>query len=290
MIHFGRGVFGSDFGTTAFVIAKKHTPDYISVYRRLFKKQGAVDSVEQKEKWFFEGMGYHTAKQENFSKIPGMPVAYWVSSKFLSLYGNKCFLDFFSFKRGIGTGDNDLYLRYWYEVAQGQHSGPKWYAYNKGGEFRKWYGNRNYVVNWENEGYAIRHNFKNGRLASRPQNTQYNYVENISYSSLTASTLSFRHYIGFINDQAGNYFVPNSKFPTMVALALLNSVVAPYCISLKNSTLNTTAEDFKAIPCKKLDNDVNDNIIFIAQNNEELSKKDWDSFETSWDFEGHPLI
>ena len=79
MVHFGRGVFGSDFGTTAFVISKKHISDYVGVYRRLFEKQGAVDSVEQKEKWFFEGMGYHTAKQENFSKIPGMPVAYWVT-------------------------------------------------------------------------------------------------------------------------------------------------------------------------------------------------------------------
>ena len=108
MVHFGRGVFGSDFGTTAFVISKKHISDYVGVYRRLFEKQGAVDSVEQKEKWFFEGMGYHTAKQENFSKSPGMPVAYWVSENFVRAFENKKIGDIALARNGMKTGDSSI--------------------------------------------------------------------------------------------------------------------------------------------------------------------------------------
>jgi hypothetical protein len=93
MVHFGRGVFGSDFGTTAFVISKAHYSKYIGTYRRLFEKQGAVDSVEQKEKWFLEGMGYHIAIQENFAKIPGSPVAYWVSERIIKIYQSGTALD-----------------------------------------------------------------------------------------------------------------------------------------------------------------------------------------------------
>lgn len=290
MVHPGRGIFGSDFGTTAFVISKTRVSNYMGSYRRLFNKQGEVETVEAREMSFFSGKGQFFSKQEDFIAIPGAPLAYWVSSKFLSLYRNESFLSCFSFKRGVGTGDNDTYLRMWYEVAHGEHNGPKWFAYNKGGEFRKWYGNRDYIINWENDGYAIRHNYKDGRLASRPQNTQFNFHENISYSSLTIGALSFRHYIGFINDQAGNYFIQVGNMPVMLALALLNSVVAPYCISLKNSTLNTTAEDFKAIPCLPFEKTTASRIEAIARDCELQSRMDWDSFETSWDFKKHPIV
>ncbi|MBR1711356.1 MAG: BREX-1 system adenine-specific DNA-methyltransferase PglX [Clostridia bacterium] len=290
MIHPGRGIFGADFGTTTFVVAKKYYRNYCGTYRRLFDKQSEVATIEAREKAFFDGKGEFISKQDSFFKIPGAPLAYWVSEKFLSLYSGKNFNDYYSFKRGIGTGNNDAYLRLWFEVPYAEHEGPKWFAYNKGGEYRKWYGNRDYVVNWENDGFAIRHNYKNGRLASRPQNTQYNLMENISYSSLTIGALSFRHYKGFINDQAGNFFISNSTVSPFVALALLNSVVAPYCISLKNSTLNTTAEDFKAIPYIGLSEEVESRVINLAEECENISKQDWDAFETSWDFQKHPLI
>lgn len=290
MLHIGRGIFGADFGTTTFIFFNRYIHNYISSYRRLFKRQSEVASIEVREKEFIDGKGQFFSKQEDFFKIPGAPFAYWVSAKFLSLYSNKNFLDYYSFKRGIGTGDNDAYLRLWFEIPRAEYRGPKWFAYNKGGEYRKWYGNRMYVVNWQNGGEAIRHNYKDGRLASRPQNIQFNFVENISYSSLTIGNLSFRHYIGFINDQAGNYFISSSNESPFVALALLNSAVAPYCISLKNSTLNTTAEDFKAIPYIKLPINVEKMIISLSQKCETISKQDWDSFETSWDFQKHPLI
>ena len=119
MVHFGRGIFGSDFGTTSFVISKRHINAYTGVYRRLFEKQGAVDSIDQKEKWFFEGMGYYTAKQENFSKIPGSPVAYWVSEKIFDCFCNAKKIDDVSYPRqGLATGNNEQFLRMWHEVVK----------------------------------------------------------------------------------------------------------------------------------------------------------------------------
>ena len=168
MVHFGRGVFGSDFGTTAFVIAKSNIHGYKGTYCRLFEKQGAVDSVETKEKWFLEGKGRFVADQSNFSKIPGSPVAYWVSRQLLAIFRNCPSLESYAApKQGLITGDNDRFLRYWHEVslantALERNSKMKWRPINKGGEFRRWYGNQDYVVNWESDGAEIL-NFKDSK-------------------------------------------------------------------------------------------------------------------------------
>lgn len=239
--------------------------------------------------------GYrYVAQQKNFSKIPGSPIAYWVNDQFLLHFGTQDFTNIFDFKRGIATGDNNRFLRLWFEVSRCKinfNTGKqgKWFQYNKGGDFRKWYGNREYVINWEDDGAAIKSFIKDGKLASRPQNIVHNFEENISYSSLTSGLLSFRHYIGFINDQAGNYFVKSSNCSIQLGLALLNSKVATYCINLKNSTLNTTADDFASIP---LCADIKDSLHIddLEKNCEEIAKSDWDSYETSWDFKRHPLV
>lgn len=237
----------------------------------------------------------YIANAENFTKIPGSPIAYWVSEKFFLLYNKNSLDKEISFKRGIATGDNDKFLRLWYEVANNKCSiefdskDKKWFPYNKGGDFRKWYGNREYVINWENEGSEIRCFKKNGKLASRPQNIEFNFAENISYSSLTSSTLSFRVYRGFINDQAGNFFIRIGMSSFQYLISLLNSIVSSFCLKMRNPTLNTTAEDFIAIPFLY---ESSKNIIVeqLANSNINISKSDWDSYETSWDFKKHPLI
>ena len=117
MVHFGRGVFGSDFGTTAFTICKTRIPDYCAPYRRLFDKQGAVDNVEVKEKWFFEGKGKHIAKQEDFANIPGLPIAYWVKNRELFLKGTPL-EQIANPRQGMKTLNNDYFIRAWYEVAR----------------------------------------------------------------------------------------------------------------------------------------------------------------------------
>lgn len=157
MVHLGRGIFGSDFGTTAFVITKCHISGYKGKYRRLFEKQSAVDSVETKEKCFLEGKGEYIADQSNFSKIPGSPIAYWAGENFISVFEKGVLIgNIFPVKKGMDTSDNDRFLRFWYEISSKKFSfghlasNCKWYPYDKGGNFRRWYGNKEYIVNYEN--------------------------------------------------------------------------------------------------------------------------------------------
>lgn len=306
MVHFGRGIFGSDFGTTSFVISKRHINAYTGVYRRLFEKQGAVDSVDQKEKWFFEGMGYYTAKQENFSKIPGSPVAYWVSENFVRVFENPKIGELASSKQGLATGCNDIFIRQWYEVkidnikfdahsiAEAVKSRKKWFPYNKGGEFRKWYGNNDFVVNWENDGYLIR-NFKNeqGKLRSRPQNIQFYFKKSISWSLVSSGCAAFRYKpYGYIFDIAGMSVFSNNNLYYL--LALCNSNFAMQVLKVVAPTINYQCGDIANIPVlfpdQYLNPNLKSNIEKITEENIEECKCDWDSFEISWDFEKHPLI
>ncbi|MBM6897418.1 Eco57I restriction-modification methylase domain-containing protein [Pseudoflavonifractor capillosus] len=295
MAHLGARAFeeigGEVVQTTSFVLRMGYHEGYRGTYCRLVEPT----TQQGKEDMFLAGENRYAAKQTNFFKIPGSPIAYWVNNQFLTLYDNSNFTKEFSFKRGIATGDNDRFLRLWFEVCYHKvgfsiaEDTQKWFPYNKGGEYRRWYGNREYLINWECDGEEIRNYEKNGRLASRPQNISYNFSENISYSSLTSGALSFRHYVGFINDQAGNFFIKQGRFSYYYGLALLNSVVASYCIQLKNSTLNTTGEDFASIPiCEQKDSI--QNVEHIVFENEAISREDWDAYETSWDFKRHPLV
>ncbi len=176
MLHFGRGIFGSDFGTTAFTINNQHIKNYNATYRQLYEKSGAVDSIDQKRSWFFEKRDdKYIIKQEKFIKIPGSPIAYWANEKFINVFENGILLgDIVETRLGMATADNNRFTRLWYEVNitncgfdkcscnDAKLSNKKWFPYNKGGDYRKWYGNNEYVVNWENNGFSIK-NFRNDK-------------------------------------------------------------------------------------------------------------------------------
>lgn len=239
--------------------------------------------------------GYrYTAKQENFSKIPGMPVAYWVSEAV-----NRCFEkglkfdEFASPKQGIKTADKDRFLRFWHEINYERSSIfdsniDKWFPCNKGGAFRKWYGNNEYVVNWENDGYEIC-NFKdeNGKMKSRPQNLPYMLKEGLTYTNISSSTFGVRYSPpGFIYDAAGSLiYVENKKM--YYALGLLASNIVLAFTRILSPTMSFEVGQIASIPVYYKPNSTIDSLV---KENIELSKKDWDSFETSWDFEGHPLV
>lgn len=239
--------------------------------------------------------GYrYTAKQENFSKIPGMPVAYWVSEAV-----NRCFEkglkfdEFASPKQGIKTADKDRFLRFWHEINYERSSIfdsniDKWFPCNKGGAFRKWYGNNEYVVNWENDGYEIC-NFKdeNGKMKSRPQNLPYMLKEGLTYTNISSSTFGVRYSPpGFICDAAGSLiYVENKKM--YYALGLLASNIVLVFTRILSPTMSFEVGQIASIPVYYKPNSTIDSLV---KENIELSKKDWDSFETSWDFEGHPLV
>ena len=302
MVHPGRGIFGSDFGTTSFVISKHNISNYIAIYRRLFEKQGEVKSIEEREKAFLNGFGCYVSKQENFSKIPGSPIAYWISSKLLSAFQDGRPLSAVCRPtQGLATADNGRFLRLWYEVCNQNIAfdctstedslarATRWFPYNKGGDFRKWYGNNDYVVNWENDGYEIKHNFDdNGKLRSRPQNTQFYFKNGVTWTLLSSSNFGVRisesHSIFDVNGMSA---FSDSESMNRYILGYLASKVNFKILMIINPTLAFQAGDISKCPLiikneNSIENIVNLNIV--------LSKSDWNSFETSWDFKIHPLV
>ena len=296
MVHFGRGVFGSDFGTTAFVIAKSNIHGYKGTYCRLFEKQGAVDSVETKEKWFLEGKGRFVADQSNFSKIPGSPVAYWVSSAFLRAFDTGVLLGKIAdAKQGVATADNNRFLRLWNEVSINKvsfhtHSHEeaaiareKWFPYNKGGDFRKWYGNNEFVVNWEHDGAELKQ-FKGSVL----RNPSYYFKECFSWSLISSSVAAFRYKpAGQIFDVAGMSCFASEKQLNYL-LALCNTKVVMKILEVIAPTINYQCGDIANIPV--IQDGCTNGICEVAQENISISKTDWDSYETSWDFKRNPLV
>jgi len=302
MIHFGRGVFGSDFGTTSFVISCSHYENYVGTYRRLFQKQGAVDSVEQKERWFFEGMGYYITKQENFSKIPGSPIAYWVSEKAAKAFViGKPLSTLGQTTKGLITGNNDRFLRLWWEIIKHKinlnavnnedaiYSGAKWFPCNKGGEYRKWYGNNEYVINWDDGGREILLNAKNDKRHSQDYYSHLKFLPGVAWSSISSSKPSFRYIANNLIDHAGMAFFPNNSKQLLIYMSFMNSVVSSAFLTFLSPTINYNAGEIGNLTI--VDKVEINNIIWkFVTDTINISKSDWDAFETSWDFVTHPLI
>ena len=294
MVHFGRGIFGSDFGTTSFVISKTHTNEYIGVYRRLFEKQGAVDSVEQKQKWFFEGMGYYTAKQENFSKIPGSPVAYWVSEKIFDCFANfEKIDDVANPRQGLATGNNEKFLRLWYEVSNEDikfdavslddffETNRKYIPYNKGGSFRKWFANMDFIIRFDRKHYGIL-----GTVGNHLPSRDFYFKESITWSKVTSGGLSMRYIPhGSAFDVAGCSIFCDRNI--MYMLGFVNSCVMQNLMNVLSQTLNYEVGSVKQIPI--IYKDV-EKIESIVKENVSISKEDLVSYESHFEFEKHPLV
>lgn len=296
MLHFGRGVFGSDFGTTAFVIGKKHINNYLASYRRLFEKQGAVDSVDVKEKWFFEGKGKYVAKQSNFAKIPGAPVAYWVSENMLNAFVvGRILKEIANSRVGLQTSDNARFLRLWFECGNNifydcdsliasKKSNKKYYPHNKGGAYRKWYGNEEYVIDYKNGGELL--SVTEG-AAIIPE--QYVFKKAITYSRVTSASFSARiqREYSIFDSAAVDIFANEERM--LYLLGLLNSVLIEKYVGVLAPTLNTQPGDIAKVPVI-FNCECSAEISSLVQQNISLSKSDWDAFETSWDFTKHPLV
>lgn len=285
MVHLGRGVFGSDFGTTSFIFTKHISGGFKGSYRRLFEKQGAVDSVETKEKWFFEGKGSFNANQADFSKIPGMPVAYWVSKAVYNAFLN--FPNLYSIaptKMGMTTGDNNKFLRFWYEVNK-QKVGENYPFYNKGTEFRRWFGGIVNVIKWIDNGFEVRH-FKGSTI----RNDDYYFKKGITWGLITSATSSFRsteNYECVYGDAGPGCFPKPEDF--YYTLAMLNSKPVDLFLNIMNPTINLSSGVTAQIPAE-VEKDSFNTVSCLSKENVDLSRRDWDSFETSWDFKTHPLI
>ena len=296
MAHLGPRAFeeigGEVVQTTSFVMRNSHVAEYKGTYCRL------IDPPTQrgKEDMFLAGKNRYTAQQSNFSKIPGSPVAYWVSDLSFQCFAAGLLFSYAETKQGFKTGDNERFLRLWYECSVDKESfsgdkEKKWFPCTKGGEFRRWYGNFEYIVDWENDGYKIKNFFdSNGKLRSRPQNLQINFTKQLTWSSISSGNISFR--------QVADYFMYESKGPVLtpkidfdLMLAYLNTKVYQYFISVVAPTLDYSEGAVLRVPYVELRNDqINQQIMGNVGECVNLSRYDWDSFETSWDFQKHPLV
>lgn len=301
MAHLGARAFAEIGGevvqSTVFIIQNSRIDGYKGCYVRLVD----IDDATEKEREFLNGTNRYVVSSGNFTKIPGSPVAYWVSEAMLKVFEKGEALNKLAEPRvGLQTGDNDRFLRLWYEVATGRigftctsieesvKSGRKWFPYNKGGEFRKWYGNNDYVVNWENDGIEIR-DFKDktGYIRSRAQNTQYYFKQSVTWSKISSGGIAFRlKPIGHIFDVAGTSIF-SSEQTLKYLLSFCNSAVALQIANVLSPTLNYEVGHVACFPV--IEKHV-DKVSALVEQNIYLSKGDWDSFETSWDFRCHPLI
>ena len=300
LLHLGRGIFGSDFGTVAFTVLS-HEPVSKGIYRRLFKQHVQVRTVEQIEGLFLNPQyGYYQANQKDFLRIKGHPFGYWVSELFLRTLESKTLAQFGTTRKGMYTGLNDKYVRTWYEVAfpkiglnldrtQAALSGKKWFPYANGGDFRKWYGNFSDVVVWENDGEELRTTRNSdGKIRAGCFNLDYIFKEGIFWSSITASKYSMKLLPkGHMFSSASNAWFPSNMGITKYVLANTNSCVARASMDIMNPTLNVNAGDIINIPIKV---DEQATVESTTEKCIAISKYDWDAHETSWDFKVNELV
>ena len=300
MAHLGARAFdeigGEVVQTTSFVFRNVFDKGYCGTYSRLLEPT----TQQGKEELFLSGQNRYTAQQTNFSKIPGSPIAYWVSDHVFSSFSNKSISRFGWASKGIITGDNARFLRLWFETSikdiqfeansyeDALNCSQKWYPCNKGGEFRKWYGNYDYIINWYHNGEeVIQRNTKKVRNCQDYKN-EYKFIPAITWTSISSSKSSFRFSKNALSESAGmTLFVEQNKLSYI--LGFLNSVVAEYILGIINPTLNFTAGSISDAPLVLSEKYTNVTVSKV-NNNIKISGVDWDSYETSWDFKKHPLV
>lgn len=326
LLHLSRGVFGADFGASSAVIANTKSSDACGTYFRLIER--TFQEFDQKHlqllfektllnhdfRYLFadyskdvEDLVYseHGAKiyypnvpQANFEKIPGCPIGYWVSENILTRFaGNLALSAVAKPCVGLQTADNARFLRYWHEVnlekigfgmksaEEAKESGKKWFAHNKGGGFRRWYGNQDYVINWMDDGKEL-YSFKGAVI----RNPSYYFKHSLSWPKVCSNDISFRYYPdGFIYDCAAMSIFFNSDKEYTYYLAYLNSKVVHSVLEILSPTLNFEVGQISKIPACNIEERYFDINSFVSQNIA-ISKLDWDSHETSWNFQQNELI
>ena len=301
-----------DFGTELFDGKVGHNPIVSWVTRKahIDYKMTAIRLVDycysrrdEKEPEFFNPKNRYTAQQSNFSKIPGSPVAYNFSSQVFDAFDKyERLLEYGITRLGMTTASNETFVRLWHEVEiQNCHlvaenaeqvlaTHAKWVPYNKGGAFRRWYGNMDCVVNWENDGYAIRHFGEDtGHIRSTVPNTEYYFLECGTWSKISSGKIAVRYRpAGSIFDVAGACLYAKDSHILYALIAFLNSNVAMKLLSVLSPTMNFEGGHISSLPVHIPS--VQTNYYKIVDSCINISKTDWNSYESSWDFKRHPLI
>lgn len=329
LLHMGRGIFGIDFGSVAFVIKnynlKKHAGCYFRLHERTFQYVDSDDIAKlyllakgnsdfkfnfsayqtnnvlidnnESERSNKELRIYYETNQENFEKIPGMPIAYWVDEKLIEAFEIDKSLDSIAKPRkGLTTANDEVFLRFWHEVSLKKVSlrfcgeeketegNKKWYPINKGGEYRKWYGNNVHIINWENDGCELK-NYKNAVI----RNIDYYFKNSITWNDITSKKISFRlKDSGQIFNDAGPSIFGSSD-DLRYLLGFGNSIVSEEICKIIAPTIHYGVGQIAKLPVKN-SHKFKFKVLTLTNENVEFAKIDWDSFETSWDFKIHPLV
>lgn len=308
MVHLGARAFDEIAGevvqTTSFVLRGKLVANYIAKFSRLLKYAGEAE----KEKHFLLGEDEYSTIPSKFLTLPDMQIAYWVSSKVIDLLSSEdCIANYGSALSGLSTSDNERFLRIWEEVSYNNISFNydscestldgkyKWVPHNKGGSFRRWYGNRDYVVNWRNDGEEIKIAVVNN--PTDPDTTSWSrrifnwnkfFKQGISWSDVATGKLACRFIpAGAIFNATGPTFFANDRNNEKYLLALFNSNVFQEFLNLVCPGLHYNTGPISKLPVIFAKQE---KITAHAESNIEISRKDWDSFEASWDFKKHPLL
>ena len=285
MAHLGPRAFeeigGEVVQTTAFVLSRQHVSGYGGTYCRLIEPT----SQRGKEESFLSGENQFIAQQDSFSKIPGGPVAYWVSEKFAAIFEKGMVATYGETRKGMFTGNNDLWLKLWFEIPYGELY-TKFFPYSKGGGYRRWYGNNDFVVNWDNNGVDIIAYKGSGNI-----NPSQYFMRCVTWNLITTGKPGFRllddevHVMG----DGGPTATFESEELLYYALGSLNSVVTEQSAYILNPTINLSSGVGAKLPLyvdqSRLNSVVQHSMKCVSE-----SRADWDSFETSWDFQRHPLV
>ena len=302
LMHMENMVMGIAFGTAVTAFWNSQIKGYKGTYNQI-KLADIQNDIPVS--FPVEGNRFAQVSTDNFSKIPGAPVVYWVSDAFIKPYAEQKPLlgDAVAICAGLATGNNDLFQRMWTEVefksigfgindvSQTKDTKYKWYPCNSGGEFRKWYPADFIIVNWEADGRSIK-SYKNtaGNLAARPQNTRWYFKEGFTWNKLSSSKFAVRYKrSGFIFDDTSRSAFPREADKLFYYIGLLCSNITFTYLQALDPTMSFTNGDLKRIPML-YEADKKEPVEELVKRNIELSREDWDSFETSWDFIAHPFV
>ena len=289
---------GIAFGTAVTIFRNDHITGYKGTYNQI--KLQDIENGEPKTFPVPENRFAQTST-DNFSKIPGSPVAYWVSKGLLSAFATgKSLGDIALARNGMKTGENGRFVRLWWEVIlqgfnptacdwkEASSSGAKWFPYNKGGEFRKWYGNNDCIVNWKNEGDEIFNHAKADKRNVQDYPLELKFKPSVSWSLVTSGQPAFRYKENNLSDIAGMSFF-TEKQELLILLGFCNSKIALEILRILAPTINFQAGDIGRLPIVDYGVET-ETIRGLVSSNIDESTIDWDSSEVSWDFKRNPLV
>ena len=292
VLHLGVGAFGPDFGTAAFCFTKSQLLKNLKV--KFYNLSNSFD-INVKEYEFLNNkkLIYNNYNLSNFEIIPQKLFTYRLTKESYNLFVNKQYISKVSVTReGLTTGDNDRFLRIWHEISFNKVT-QKWFPYVKGGDYRKWYGNNNYLLNWDNSGFEVKNNkTKEGRVRSHNYNGIYGLNEGVTWSAFSSKDPSFRYVQSgcYFDSKGSMLFVNDQRVSSELILGYLNSKVSLNFLDSISENRDTKPGTIANIPFKEVYNSYVDTLYSKIKTAISITKSDWDSNETSWDFEESPLL